>query len=161
MRKFFVVVALIPISTALVWMVYYSVKKINSNSKIDLAQNQLSRLFSSLDLAIENVNDPAIIVYFNSECEHCQSEIKSIVKKINSFESHQLFFISHEPQTQALEFLKNYNLEENYIISNPEKVMNAFSGGVPQTLIYSNGLLKKHFKGEVSVEAVLNAINDD
>jgi hypothetical protein len=69
-----------------------------------------------------------------------------------------LLLASFEPQNEAIQFLKEHNLAEHYVNVNPDLLTSTIMGGVPQTFIYKNGELQKHFKGEVKIEAILKVL---
>ena len=142
------------------WMIYQSVTKLNKKESIKHIQNDLSSVLSQLGRQDVNSTLPTVLIFFNSECEHCKWEIEQLAKIREKFMDVQLLLVSYEPESQALDFLKEHNFESFYLKSTPEKIMTAFVGGVPQTFIYQQGRLVKHFKGEVKIEAILNALNE-
>jgi hypothetical protein len=109
-------------------------------------------------LGIEIGDEKTIIVYFNSECHFCENEIIEIGNNIKYFENYQLILLSFEPKSTAIKFLSEYNLSNFYTKVNSDSLTNTITGGVPQTFIYKNGLLQKHFKGEVKFEAILEVL---
>lgn len=143
---------------AVTWMGYSSIKKLGTKNDIQFKQSDLTLILSQLGQTNINESTSTILIFFNSECEHCQWEMQEISKKIDQFSQHQLLLASFEPEQEAIAFLKQHGLSTYFIKSTPEKVIAAFTGGVPQTLIYQNGKLAKHFKGEVKIEAILEAL---
>ena len=142
------------------WMGYTSVKKLDTKQTITKRQSDLSAMLSQLGQANLNESTSTILIFFNSECEYCQSEIKEIGKNIDQFNQHQLLLASFEREEEAVSFLYEYGLSNHYVKSTPDKVLGAFSGGVPQTLIYHQGKLTRHFKDEVKIEAILEALEE-
>lgn len=139
-------------------MGYISVKKLGRKKDIQNKQSDLALMLNQLGQTESDIKPSTILLFFNSECEHCQWEMEEISNKINEFDQHQLLLVSFEPEQEAIAFLKHYNLSNHYVRSSPEKVIASFSGGVPQTLIYKEGKLVKHFNGEVKIEAILDSI---
>lgn len=137
---------------------YFSIGKLNRKGKVAKNQEQLSKVYNLLGVSNFDTDKLTVLFYFNSECEHCQWEMTEISKHINSFRNYQLLLISFEPQAQAIQFLDKYNLSKFYLAVKSEKVMFVFTGGVPQTLIYKEGTLAKHFRGEVKIEAILEQL---
>ena len=115
--------------------------------------NSIDILFENLGLQGITIEESTMVVYFNSECEHCQWEIEKLSSNLDLFVNTQLIFVSSEPESQAIDYLSKYNLEFAYVNTNSENIINTFTGGVPQIFIYENEQLKKHFVGES--EAVL------
>lgn len=139
------------------WMVIAGVKSIQVKQNASEIQNSLSGSMKALEVS-NYKNEPTVLFFFNSECEHCQWEVKQVQEHISSLKKFQLFFVSFEPHDTARAFLNEYGLD-HYLLHVPaEKLMTTFSGGVPQTFIYRNDLLVKHFKGEVKIEAVLELL---
>lgn len=141
------------------WMGYSSIKKLDMKNDIQSRQSDLTLMLSQLGQSNVDESTFTILMFFNSECEHCQWEMQEISKNIDQFSQHQLLFASFEPEKEAMAFLDQHGLSKYYVKSTPEKVMASFSGGVPQTLIYKDGKLVKHYKGEVKIEAILEALD--
>ena len=139
-------------------MAYTSIKKLQAKDAMQDTQSDLREMLYQLGHADSEVAPFTILIYFNSECEHCQREIHEISKNIGLFDRTQLLLTSFEPQQEAFTFLAQHDLSDLYLRSTPENVIDSFSGGVPQTLIYQEGELIKHFKGEVKVSAILKVI---
>jgi peroxiredoxin len=104
---------------------------------------------------------PTVIVYFNTECEHCQYEAKQIVKYQDRFKDVNLYMLSAENIAQIKAFARKMDLDK---ISNLElgkiTVKESFEvfafTSIPDILIYNaSGELQKHFKGETKIEAIL------
>ena len=116
----------------------------------------------SLKVSHTEFNDkPTIIVYFNTECEHCQYEATQIVKYQNQFKDVNLYMLSAENINQIKAFAhkmgldKISNLEMGKITVKESFEVFAFTS-IPDILIYNaSGELQKHFKGETKIEAIL------
>lgn len=143
------------------WMAYKGIQKISKKETIEKAQGHLSKVLARLGRTDIAPDQSTVLIFFNSECEHCQWEMEEIGKNLSQFEGHRLLLTSFEPETEASAFLKKHHLSGCYLQSTPEKVMTAFTGGVPQTLIYNKGKLISHFKGEVKIAAILDALHQE
>lgn len=125
----------------------FSVKGVLSDSIIMLSSFKSNRL---------------LIIYFNSECEHCQFEIEQLKKHINYFKSSQILLLSSEPSSTIYKFIKIQNLHiyKNIQVAHIDgKVAYETLGfsSVPHILIYGeNGLLEKNYKGETKIESLLS-----
>jgi peroxiredoxin len=104
---------------------------------------------------------PTVIVYFNTECEHCQYEVTQIVKHQKHFKDVNLYMLSAENIAQIKAFAhkmgldKISNLEMGKITVKESFDVFAFTS-IPDILIYNaSGELQKHFKGETKIEAIL------
>ncbi|MBN1650882.1 MAG: redoxin domain-containing protein [Bacteroidales bacterium] len=101
-----------------------------------------------------------LIVYFNSECEHCQNEAEQISKQIHGFDTFQVLMISYEPKETILTFRKKYKLLSPAItfLQDSESQFDDIFGNspIPTSFIYNKErALVKQFKGEVKTEALI------
>lgn len=158
MKKNLLIVIGLLVIGLLSWMGYSSIQKLDQKSKSEAIIQNLSSLTNNLGFKVANTDQPTIFMYFNSDCHFCQWEMEQIEKNIEKFQNYQLLLASFEPKNEAIDFLQQYNLNQHYIEVNPDSLTNTISGGVPQTFIYENGLLQKHFKGEVKIEAILEVL---
>lgn len=110
-------------------------------------------------------NTNKLFVYFDSECDYCQSEATQISENIAQFKDTQLLFISFEPIVGIKKFAMDYNLleKENVIFlhdkeSEFSEIFDAKS--IPFILLYNkdNQLIKK-YKGATKIENILKHIN--
>ncbi len=105
-------------------------------------------------------NRPVIIIYFNTECEHCIYEVKEITKNIERFLSYQIILTSSETTNKIIDFKEINNLKNYSNITvlqvNDNDFYNSFGTlAIPSVFIYSEKhLLTKHFKGEVKIDAI-------
>ncbi|MEM0941964.1 MAG: hypothetical protein AAGI25_19560 [Bacteroidota bacterium] len=143
------------------WLGYTGIKKLDKNRRIQNIQDDLSKILNQLGQTKIDTTIFTILIFFNSQCEYCELEVHKIHENIDLFDKDQLLFCSFEPENEAITFLEKYSLSQFYIISNPEKVMSTFTGGVPQTLIYRNGKLTRHFRGGVQIDAILEALRKE
>ncbi|MGJ3236614.1 TlpA family protein disulfide reductase [Marivirga sp.] len=156
-KRLLIIIGLVVIGL-LSWMGYSSVQKLDQKNKSEAIVQNLNSLTNNLGLKVLNNNQPTIFMYFNSDCHFCQWEMKEIGENIKKFQNYQLLLASFEPKNEALDFLLQYKLAQYYVEVDPDSLTNTISGGVPQTFIYENGLLQKHFKGEVKIEAILEVL---
>lgn len=119
-----------------------------------------SNIYSNKNLQ----NKPIIFVYFNSDCDYCQSEAKKIEDRIEDFKKIQLVFISFEEQEGIVAFAKEYNLynKENVVFLEDKK--GVFSqifdvNSIPYIVIYDKdkNFLQK-FKGATKIDAILKVL---
>lgn len=124
--------------------------------------------FSFINTLTQNVysNDSidsektCLIIYFNSECDHCQYEAEQISTHIDKFENYQILMISYEPKESILAFREVYQLKNQIItfLQDPKFQFDDIFGNspIPTSFIYNkNKELVKQFKGEVKIEALL------
>ncbi|WP_420577031.1 hypothetical protein [Ekhidna sp.] len=157
-KKRIIVIVGIVVFGLLGWMGYSSVSSLREKEEKEEVAEELSSLFLSLGIDAAAPTGVSLLMYFNSECEHCQWEVEKLSENMDQFADVNLAMVSLEPTDSAYQFLKNHSLEQYFIETNPENIMKTFSGGVPQIFIYEGNKLKKKFKGEVKIEVLLKAI---
>ncbi len=159
--------ALIGVSTFLVSMIYRKMenKKVVAKNTKKLPATQVKGL-DSKSFTIENSNNFfKVLVFFNTECEHCQNEAANIKKHIADFEKTQMTFISVEPLENVKKFATKYQLTaySNIKFAHMEAIESSKQFGIssfPTIFIYNKeGELLKQYKGETKIEAILKLIN--
>jgi len=102
-----------------------------------------------------------VLIHFNSTCEHCQEEARSILTSASSFNNASLIFISTESLTDINTFESQWHLMQLKNIAvvkmNAEDLYHSFGViAVPSIYIYNEDKkLVKEFRGETKVEAIL------
>ena len=118
--------------------------------------------FSNQDL---KNNTTTVFIYFNSECEHCQSEAKQISDNIKKFVNVQLVFISFEEPKKIMGFAIKYKLIEydniTFLCDKQVSFATTFDvNSLPTVIIYDkNKKLLEKIKGEVKIENIFKKIN--
>lgn len=103
----------------------------------------------------------AVVILFNTTCEHCQYEASEIKKSINSFSQSSILMISSEGIKTIKAFAEQYDLHTEPSVTfakiNPEDHYKTFgSVSIPHIFIYGKDhKLIKEFKGETKIEAIL------
>jgi peroxiredoxin len=112
-------------------------------------------------------NIPTIFIYFNTECDYCHHEAKSISQSLNKFKDVQFIFVSTENIEIIKQFSEKYNLnnhnkttflyDSNYSFSSK---FNANS--IPYILIYNKKqeLIKKH-NGQLNANGILRVLKQN
>ncbi|HEX6223115.1 MAG TPA: hypothetical protein VFZ52_01815 [Chryseolinea sp.] len=106
-------------------------------------------------------NRKSVIVYFNSECNHCQYELDQIFANTEKFIDADVVLTSSELIRAIKQFAKaNYpGALENirFLKINPDEAYKTFGSlAVPQIFIYgTDGLLIRKFNGETKIDAIL------
>ncbi len=143
-----------------------------SEDKLNYKQQVAKQLASMPALPVEpvgkakntgwqNTTTPTVILFFNSECGHCQNEATAIQERLEDFSNANLLFVSDEEATQIEEFSKTYKLDNKlniwWLKMRPADVYNTFGNiGVPHIWVYNKeNKLVKEFKGETKVEVLL------
>ncbi|MDC9721897.1 MAG: redoxin domain-containing protein [Urechidicola sp.] len=109
------------------------------------------------------------IMYFNSECDHCQKQArwlrKGLQENSTSFKDLEMIFISFEEMSMIKEYRDKYQFtQSNITFLQDSRLTFADKFGVgsfPSILIYSKeGKLIKKFEGETKIEEVLPFISN-
>lgn len=101
-----------------------------------------------------------LILYFNSECDHCEKQAKWLTDEIESFDDLELTFISFEEMDAIKGYRDKYNFNrENITFLQDTRLTFSDKFGVetfPSVLIYTKkGKLVKKFEGETRVKDIL------
>lgn len=114
--------------------------------------------------SVAGVQKPLIITYFNTGCEFCQAEIRSIKKHEELLKEVAIYLISDELLPVLEQFAKKIKLDSLssiQILHDREKRVKELYGvkGVPNTFVYGeNGDLLKNFQGETKAEVLYELI---
>ncbi len=107
-----------------------------------------------------SVGKACLIIYYNSECEHCQSEAEQISQHIDKFRDYQILMISYETKETILAFREKHKLISPSItfLQDSEYQFDDIFGNspIPTSFIYNKKrALAKQFKGEVKIETLI------
>lgn len=100
-------------------------------------------------------------MYYNSECEYCQSEALQIRENLVGFKNTQVIFISFEPMEEILKFATAYQLDQSPNVLFLHDSKSAFSelfdaNSIPFMLLYnSEQKLLQKFKGATKIANVV------
>lgn len=161
---------LFTIVVAIAWLINASFEKVRAAKS---AKEKLSTLpafsLTALDSsAIESSSfdyAPLVLIYFNSECDHCQYEAQDIKNNIAGFSKATIVFMSSEPLAKIKAFAENGSLNDHANVSftkiTSHDAFTAFGTlAVPHVFIYGpDKRLRKEFKGETKAEAILKYLN--
>lgn len=167
MRKIIKIIISIILILFLSYMLTIIIKKVKHKSLIT-EQIQTIPQFLFVNISnnkaytnkdIEN-NKACLIIYYNSECNHCEYEAEQISTHIDKFENYQILMISYESLENILAFKEKYKLNNNLItfLQDPKYQFDDIFGNspIPTSFIYNkNRKLVKQFKGEVKIETLL------
>lgn len=171
MKKYLKPILGIVLISTIILLGYSIIKKVNHKAEVTKRIKTIPK-FSFLTLNNEvftensiTTNKYKLFVYFNSECDYCQSEASQISENIEQFKDTQLIFVSFEPAANIKQFANDFNLldKENVLFLHDKKleftkIFDAKS--IPFMLLYSkdNQLIKK-YKGVTKIENILKQIN--
>lgn len=121
----------------------------------------------SMSFSAENVAQNYsnyILIYFNSQCGHCDYQIKDLKENFGKFDKSLILLVSEERIEDIKQFQNNYNLfQQNILVGKmtSDDIYNHLGNvKTPSTFIYDNNFfLKKKFMGETKVEAFFQHLN--
>ncbi len=99
---------------------------------------------------------PLVLIYFNSECDHCQRELKDIRDHIELLSSSSLVLMSSQSLEEFASFANGLNFEDfpnvRFGRIRPEQLANTFGSlALPQIFVFSaDGKLVALYSGEAS-----------
>ncbi|MCU0447023.1 MAG: redoxin domain-containing protein [Microscillaceae bacterium] len=101
----------------------WSIQRSQARKQAQASRQSLPN-FSFYDLDSLHVNraslasgKPTLLIYFNSECEHCQYEATELVKNSSRLKSANVVLVSSEPIRKIKAFYQIYNsLTINYFV---------------------------------------------
>ena len=109
-------------------------------------------------------NITTVLIYFNSTCEICQMELKSIADRISDFDDAHILLISSQEHTELEEFYSTHPLKNSpnvHWLMDEEMEVAAHYGvrSVPAIFCYnSEGKLQGKFQGPVKVNLILEKL---
>lgn len=112
-------------------------------------------------------NQACLLMYFHPECEHCCYEAEQFINYAPELLPYQIVMISYDSIPNLKQFEKQYHLNEMEnvtILHDPTGDFPKIFGTkiIPTSFIYSKKhKLKKIFKGEVKIEALLKYLQDE
>lgn len=165
-RLIFIAIYSVVTVGVILWLVSKSKQLLFTNEERDLRVGSLPALrFTSIDerslvlSAVSGTNGLALIA-FNSECEHCQYEAKSISSIVMNYENTRFVFLSEEPLDTIRQFQNTYfPAEFSNVTFGQVSIVDLHdtfgSISYPNIFIYGkDGKLLREFKGETKPEAI-------
>jgi thiol-disulfide isomerase/thioredoxin len=142
-----------------------------TNRKVQFNEGLLSedriKLYSIPDSSLFHFDRKGdlILIYFNSECDHCQREIKEIEKNVDKFEDEQMIFFSSQSLKEIESFRNQTTLKDHSSVFfekiNVSDLMAVFGNPAQPTIfIYRDGKLMQELKGEIEIPAILKFLNN-
>lgn len=104
-----------------------------------------------------------VLIYFNSECDHCQREIAGLREKRQLFAEASLVLMSAESLEKIRAFAATVDFgttDARFVQVAPEQIATVFGTlGLPHIFIYSKeGKLLEIFSGETPAEAIASVL---
>jgi peroxiredoxin len=106
----------------------------------------------------------SILIFFSSDCDHCQREATEIEKNLAGFKNYHLFFISMNPFPVMKKFSETYKINNHHNIkffrADGKTVFDALGSiQTPTICVYDRDKkLVKKFDGETKVDDILKVL---
>jgi peroxiredoxin len=109
---------------------------------------------------LHDLKGKTVLIFFNSDCDHCQNEAEQISGRKQIFQQYQVYFISADSMKNITKFADDYKLRErNFYFAQADSYQVYKTVGdmpsIPAIFIYNNKRLIKKFAGEVKLEDVM------
>lgn len=172
-KKAILIIVLISVLGLLSYLGFNVISKVKEKNQI-AKQLEIIPEFEFLTLAQQPFNKAdlkpntnTIFIYFNSDCDFCQHEAKSISDNLESFKNVQFIFVSSEPISTIIGFSEQHNMNKHqnvtFLYDNLDTFSSRFdANSIPYILIYNKNqkLIKKH-KGQLNANGILRALQEN
>ncbi len=166
-----IIISIIILIIATIWVLSYKLY-VKSEEKKEHYQTLPNFTFyslekDSLEKASLQKNMYSVIIFFDSHCDYCQLELKSIEKNIDKFKDIQIAMISSQPADTIKTFKKQFNFSAipntgMYYADLKELVEKFIKYSVPSVFVYDpEGKLAQQFTGYTKTDKILEVIHSD
>ncbi|MBA4300444.1 MAG: hypothetical protein C0433_10140 [Cyclobacterium sp.] len=170
MKKIILLVFIIGLFVSIGWFIYSLQEKKENLKQAEIRAESIPAL-SLRTISGKNFSLPqlcsgvaTVLVYFNSTCEICQMELKSIGDRISEFDGANILLVSSEEPAEVAEFYNTHLLKNSpnvYWLLDDQMVVAAHYGvrSVPAIFCYDVvGKLQGKFQGPVKVDLILEKL---
>jgi peroxiredoxin len=170
MKKIILYVLVLGLMASAVWLIFSVQQKKEATAEAEVRAESIPaiRLTSlsgdTFSLPQLSSGIATVLIYFNSTCEICQMELKSIGKRISEFDDAQIFLVSSQEKAELEEFYNSHDLKNSqnvYWLMDEEMEVAAHYGvrSVPALFSYDKvGKLQGKFQGPVKVDLILEKL---
>jgi thioredoxin-related protein len=164
LKKSLVTAGFTTLFALVLFMVYSIVEKVYAKKSVQNKIQNLSvaQLFKMDSTQFQMTSGrPILLVFFNSQCEHCQYELTELKKNLSSFEAVSVLLMSSENIATIKEAAQKFELAASpnaeFVKINRDDVFENYGSlSVPHLFLYgADRKLIKEFKGETKIEAIL------
>lgn len=149
-------------------MCFLMIKKtINQNRNEHLHLNKLKNIdLIYIDGSFYNIEDTAssILIFYKTNCYHCQDYLRKIEEQIKSFHTTQVVFISTDNPILIKKFIDTYTHNDfDFIHDKSNELHKELNVKVfPTTFIVRDDLeIKKRYEGAYAIQKVISALPPD
>jgi peroxiredoxin len=168
MKKGILIASAILLIVLLSLQYYLYLHRPSSPEELSARASQLPALdLTSIDGSIFRLQGgrPVVLMYFNSQCDHCQAQLNAMREQMNLFSSATIVFMSSQSLDELsriaaiFDFIVFQNV--HFVQSKPEQLSEKFGVmSLPQIFVYSaEGNLKKVFSGETAPSEIASQVH--
>lgn len=170
MKKFILFVLIFGLLASAVWLIFSVQQKKEATAEAEVRAESVPaiRLTSisggTFSLPQLSSGIATVLIYFNSTCEICQMELKSIGERISEFDGAQILLVSSQEKADLEGFYNSHTLKNSpnvYWLMDKEMEVAAHYGvrSVPVIFCYdAKGKLQGKFQGPVKVDLILEKL---
>lgn len=170
MKKIILYVFVLGLMASAVWLIFSVQQKKEATAEAEVRAESIPaiRLTSlsgdTFSLPQLSSGIATVLIYFNSTCEICQMELKSIGKRISEFDDAQILLVSSQEKTELEEFYNSHALKNSqnvYWLMDDQMEVAGHYGvrSVPALFSYDKeGKLQGKFQGPVKVDLILEKL---
>lgn len=170
MKKIILYILVLGLLASAVWLIFSVQQKKEATAEAEVRAESIPaiRLTSlsgdTFSLPQLSTGIATVLIYFNSTCEICQMELKSIGERISEFDDAQILLVSSQEKPELEEFYNSHSLKNSPNVSwlmDEEMDVAAHYGvrSVPAIFCYdAKGKLQGKFQGPVKVDLILQKL---
>lgn len=170
MKKIILYVLVLGLLASAVWLTFSVQQKKEATAEAEVRAESIPAIHltslsgDTFSLPQLSTGIATVLIYFNSTCEICQMELKSIGERSSEFDGAQILLVSSQEKVELEEFSNSHALKNSpnvYWLMDEEMEVAAHYGvrSVPAIFCYdSGGKLQGKFQGPVKVDLILEKL---
>jgi peroxiredoxin len=170
MKKTILSVLILGLLASAVWLIFSLQQKKEATAEAEVRAESIPaiRLTSlsgdTFSLPQLSSGIATVLIYFNSTCEICQMELKSIGERISEFDEAHILLVSSQEKAELEEFYNSHALKNSpnvyWLMDEQMEVAAHFRvRSVPAIFCYdAKGKLQGKFQGPVKVDLILEKL---
>lgn len=166
--KYLIVIVLLIAGAWLLKRTYQSYQsKKEAMERVQILQHACFESLTGGQICVDefDIRKPTVIIYFHTECEHCQYEASEIGQQAEQFEKANMILITPDDSIKRVEaFAVKYHLWEvdnlTILLDRNSQFKNQFGTSIfPSVFIYGKDKkLLKMYKGETKIDAIIKSL---
>jgi peroxiredoxin len=170
MKKIILSVLVLGLLASAAWLIFSVQQKrdatAEAEARAELVPNVRLTTLSGDTLFLPQLSSgiATVLIYFNSTCELCQIELKSIGKHVSEFDSANILLVSSQEPSEIVEFYNNNSLKNSsniyWLLDEEMKVATHYGiRSLPAIFCYdAMGKLQGKFQGTIKVDLILDRL---